>query len=68
MQAKRSYTFEIYWFVVMILLVAFSTVIIATGLWAQSIWNRIKSKTISYISSGKEIRDNVTRTTTTNSN
>ena len=69
MKARRSYTFYDYAFLVLgALIIAFGYLVSMAGIYSGDKWNQAKGKIISYVGSGKELKDNVTRSTTTNPN
>ena len=53
MEAKRNIIFEVKWVIGMVLLLASSVLVIATGLGLQALWIKVKDKTISYVGSGR---------------
>ena len=69
MKAKRSYTFYDYFFTILATLtIAIGTIVVVVGLYCGKKWDQAKGKIISYVGSGKEIKDNVTRSSTPDPN
>jgi len=65
MKARNSYTFFDYAFTIIVaLVIAVGALVIAAGLYSENKWKQAKGKFISYVGSGKELKDNVTRSTT----
>ena len=68
MKARRSYTFYDYAFLVLgALIIAFGYLVSMAGIYSGDKWNQAKGKIISYVGAERS-KDNVTRSTTTNSN